>query len=259
MNRRILGILKAVAGAAVLIAVVAWLSGGCGDRIGPDDTLPGAHAGRHSGASASVQEERAEIFEVASGTVSSARHTTISSKILARIDSIPVRAGDQVEAGALVVRLDNRALDARLRAAREAVIGAEAAESLARSEIERITELHRSRVASQRQLDRASTDHRMAESELEGARQGLADAEVALSYSEIQSPVSGRVIDRLCVGLLAQGRLKFGCAGGQGVALLRQGLDLVAQFAVALIGRLGCRGLVLVATLEIGPRLIKGL
>jgi membrane fusion protein (multidrug efflux system) len=197
MNRRALEILKAAAGAAVLIATVAWLSGGCGERIGPDDATEGGHARHHTGASATVVEEQSQLFEVASGTVLSARHATVSSKILARIDSIPVRAGDHVAEGDIVVGLDNRDLEARLQAARENVAGAEAAEELARSEVRRISELHRSKVAAQQQVDRMTAALRVAEAKLEGSRQKLADARVALSYSEIRSPVSGRVIDRL--------------------------------------------------------------
>lgn len=187
---------KAVVGGVVLLAAVAWLSGGCSERIAPDD-LPIAAAGPPEGAVERVEALRVPRVELASGTVSSARHTTISSKILARIEAIPVRAGDEIERGTVVARLDARDLEARLRGARESVVKARAALALALQERQRIDDLHRSNVASRQQLDRVVASHQIAIAEVESAEQAVRDAEVALSHAEIRSPVSGRVVDRL--------------------------------------------------------------
>ncbi|MBW2274957.1 MAG: efflux RND transporter periplasmic adaptor subunit [Deltaproteobacteria bacterium] len=190
-------VLQAVLGSAVLFASVAWLSGGCGERIGPEDAIPGAAPLAADAPRAGVVRERALVFEHASGSLHSSRHTTISSKILARIEEMPVRAGDVVERGTLVVRLDSRDLAARLRAAKETVVSAEAARELASSEFARITKLHAEQVASRQQLDRVTASRDMARAMLEAAEQAARDAEVGLSFGEIRSPVSGRVIDRL--------------------------------------------------------------
>lgn len=190
-------VLQIVVGGGVLVVAVIWLSGGCGDRIGPEDGVDGAAPASVAGETVPVVEEQATVFEDISGTVFSARHTTISSKILARIEGITVRAGDEIEAGTVVVRLDSRDLDARLAAARESVRSAKAAAELARSEQDRVEGMHASNVASQRDLDRTQAALRMARAEVERAQQNVADAEVALSYAEIRSPVAGRVVDRL--------------------------------------------------------------
>jgi RND family efflux transporter MFP subunit len=197
MSNSIKNVLQIVVGGAVLFAAVALLSGMCGERIGPDDARPEAETRAGSGRTAEVIEETARVYEEVSGTLVSARHTTISSKILARIESIPVRAGDEIEAGAVVVRLDSRDLDARLAAARERVTSAQAAAELALSERDRVAGMYASNVASKRDLDRTNAALRMAQAELERARQNFADTEVGVSYAEIRSPVAGRVIDRL--------------------------------------------------------------
>jgi RND family efflux transporter MFP subunit len=197
MSRLAKSLLQIAIGGTVLVAAVAWLSGGCGEKVGPEDGREAAATAGARGPLAEVVEETATMYEEASGTVFSARHTTISSKILARIEAIPVRAGDEIEAGTVVVRLDSRDLDARLAAARERVRSARAANELAISERERIAGMFASNVASKRDLDRAEANLRMTRAEVESARQNVADAEVALSYAEIRSPVTGRVIDRL--------------------------------------------------------------
>jgi RND family efflux transporter MFP subunit len=189
--------LQAVLGGAVLVGAVVWLSGGCADRIPAEDLAPVAREHADADALADVVEEVAQVYEQASGTVLSARHTTVSSKILARIDQIPVRAGDVIEPGTLVVRLDSRDLAARARAAKEVRASAQASLELAVSERKRIQELFDSNIASRQDLDRAIAAHRVAIANLQNAEQALADAEVAVSYAEIRSPVGGRVVDRL--------------------------------------------------------------
>jgi membrane fusion protein (multidrug efflux system) len=197
MSNLLRNALQASAGAAVMVGAVVWLSGGCGERIGSEDLTLQPVAVSDLDGIADVVEEETDLFEQASGTIFSARHSTVSSKILARIDAIPVRAGDVIEEGAVVVRLDSRDLEARLGAAREEVVAARAGLELAGSERMRVAGLHESHVASRQQLDRASANYDVAAAELERAQQRATDTEVALSYSEIRSPVKGRVIDRL--------------------------------------------------------------
>jgi len=190
-------VLNAVIGAAVLTLTVVWLSGGCHERIAPDDLAPGREVVPASARVGVVEAVTGPLFEQASGTVSSAHHTTISSSILARIEEIPVRAGSVVARGDLVVRLDSRDLGARLKVAREGVTSAQAALALARSEQQRIAGLYESKVASRQQLDHAVAALQVAQSDLDRAEQQVADAQVGLSHGEIRSPVAGRVVDRL--------------------------------------------------------------
>jgi membrane fusion protein (multidrug efflux system) len=197
MSKLLRPVLQLVVGGIVLLAAVIWLSGGFGEQIGPDDRPPATGSPVASGDTVSVQEVWATVYEQASGTIASARHTTISSKILARIDEILVRAGSEVARDDVVVRLDGRDLEARLRAMREGVTAARAALQLAGSERERVDKLFASDVATRQQVDRVRAQFQVATAELERARQRLKDAQVGLSHAEIRSPVAGRVVDRL--------------------------------------------------------------
>jgi len=187
--------MEVVIGGAVLIFAVVWMSGGFAERIAPEDLPPARHPA--SLAVDVVQAERSAVFELASGTLVSERHTTIAAKILARIEEVAVRPGDTVRAGDVVVRLDARDLEARLAASREAVTASEAALALARSERARVEQLFASGVSTRSEMDRTRRDLDVASSELEAAQQRRVDAEVGLSHSEIPSPVSGRVVERL--------------------------------------------------------------
>jgi RND family efflux transporter MFP subunit len=189
--------LQMAASAAVLIAAFIWLSGGCHQKIAPRSE-PSVRAGSEAeNLSVPVEEVRGTVFERTSGTIASARHTTVSSNILARIESITVRSGSEVKEGDILVRLDRRDLEARVGAARQAVSGARATLDLARSERDRVEGLWASNVASMQQLEQARARHELARSAYDRAREQLRDAEVAMSHAEILSPVSGRVVDRL--------------------------------------------------------------
>jgi RND family efflux transporter MFP subunit len=185
-----------IGGGVVLVAAtVAWLSGTCAQKIRPGEVEPGAE---EAGAHVVVVEHGIEpVLEQASGTVESARRTTVSSKILARILEVRVRAGDAVKAGDVVIVLDARDLDARTREAKEARAAAASQLELATSEQRRVESLFQSGVAPARDVDRAVSAQRVAAAELERAEQRLRDAEVGLSHGEIAAPVAGRVVDRL--------------------------------------------------------------
>lgn len=197
MSGTIRSLLQLAVGGVVLVGAVAWLSGACGERIAPGEQ---AAAGLEAGADAqraAVEEVRTPVAEWASGTVASAHETTISSKILARIAAIPVRAGSVVAAGDLLVRLESADLAARVKEAEEALRAAQARFDLAQQERERAEKLVAAAVASQQRLDRARSEFRVARADLEAARERVADVGVGLSYAEIRSPVTGRVVDRL--------------------------------------------------------------
>ncbi len=195
MSSRIRSIVEALAGTVVLAAAIAWLSGGCNERIGsgrveaPADAAPAQ--------TSAARGERGPVVEWASGSVESARRTAVASRILARIESIAVAAGSDVSAGDLLVRLDARDADARQREIGEALRGARASAELARTERDRARELLGKGVGSQQALDRAERELRVANAEADRLMQSASEAAAAVSYAEIRSPVSGRVVDRL--------------------------------------------------------------
>lgn len=195
MKRRVRRGLEAVAGIATIAAAVVWLSGGCGERVAPGEVE--RHAPAADGSSAVVESVTSPSLEWASGAVDSARRTSIAPRILARIEEVRVRAGSEVARDDLLVKLDARDLDARVREGEEALRGARARLELARAEAKRFEKLHGEGVATQQRVDQVRAELRVAEAEEERLAQSLAEARTALSFTEIRSPVAGRVVDRL--------------------------------------------------------------
>lgn len=186
---------RAVAGGILIVVAVVWLSGGCVEKVEPGEVALPEREG--SGAPVPVELRVGEGVEWASGAVESARRTAVASRILARIEEVRVRAGSEVKEGDVLVVLDARDLEARVREVREALRGARARLQLARAEKGRVDKLIAEGVATQARLDQATSELRVASSEVDRLEQSLNEAETSLSFTQIRSPVSGRVVDRL--------------------------------------------------------------
>lgn len=192
--RRILEIIVGLAGVA---AIVVWLSGGFAERLAPADVAPGTSSRPPNAVAAVVESKVGPVFESASGAVASATRTVVASRILARIDEVRVRAGDEVARGDIVVVLESQDFQARVAQARDALKAARARHDLARAEKDRVEKLLKKAVATRQRYDRVVSELRTAQAEVNRLKENLREAQARLSYTEIRSPVSGRVVDRL--------------------------------------------------------------
>ena len=179
-----------------LVFVIAWLAGVFGEKVEPgrverDQRLV---ANREFD---DVHEIQKETIEESIGTLKAASRSVLSAKVLATITEIRVTAGDQVEAGDLLIALDDAEFARRLDQARQGVASAEATREQAERAFERAERLRERDAISSAEFDRFDRDVRVARAEESRARQALAEAEVMLSYTSIRAPKPGRVVDRL--------------------------------------------------------------
>lgn len=188
--------LQAIVITAVIVGAVGWLSGWFEEKIpaGGPVARPAAPA---AGTLYEVRAEQVPAVEWASGSVESSRRTSVAARVLARIEQVRVSAGDSVRQGDVLIRLDARDLEARLRQAEGALRAAEASRDLARTEAERAEDLLRRGVATRQRVDQTGAALRVAEAEVERGRRTVDEARAALSYAEIKAPVGGRIVDRL--------------------------------------------------------------
>ena len=195
--RLALGIVAVLVGLLVLAGIIATLAGGFSTKIAPGHepvtrkTLPKGDDVE------TVGEIVKPYFEEAVGTVKAAQRTEISSRILAPIQEITVRAGQAVAAGEVLISLDPREIEARLRQAQGAVTAAEAALANAQNEFERNKNLVESRAVSRSAFEKAETERNVAQARFDQAKDALQEAEVLLSYATITAPRAGRIVDRL--------------------------------------------------------------
>jgi HlyD family secretion protein len=97
--------------------------------------------------------KKSELFQLA-GTVER-KTLELSAPISEIVVEIPVKEGERIDAGKVVVQLDTEVAEAEMRAQESAHAAAEALQSEAEGEFKRQEQLQRSRVASVKSLDAA--------------------------------------------------------------------------------------------------------
>jgi membrane fusion protein (multidrug efflux system) len=130
------------------------------------------------------------------GSLNARDRIVISAQVGGTVAEIPVDFGDRVARGALLLRLDGREVSLQADVARAALAQAAAACEQARTYHERAAAMHRQRIISEQEFDRAVSEWRMAEANREAAAKQLALAEKHVADTELRSPVDGFIAAR---------------------------------------------------------------
>lgn len=133
----------------------------------------------------------------ATGSVHAWSRVSPGTKIMGRIERVPVREGDRVRRGEVLAELEKRDLEAAMEQAKAAVVMAETNLENAAAQYRRMTDLHERGSVTDKNFEDASARYHVTTAAVQQARANLAAAEVALSYAEIRSPVDGWVIARM--------------------------------------------------------------
>ena len=190
-------------GAGFLIVVVLallWLAGAFHEKTGPAvEGAPSSSLSGHPIGDArlvSVRKIRIPRIESSVGTIKAVHEAAVSSKLLAKVDEVRVIAGQRVEAGDLLVQLDDADLMARLEQAQAAARSAQAARNQAKIEHERVAELYKQSAAASIELDRVQNALLSAEAEATRTEQATKEAQAVLEYAAIRSPINVVFIDK---------------------------------------------------------------
>jgi RND family efflux transporter MFP subunit len=195
--RNLKEIIKWTLGFTLLALIVAFLAGTFDKKIDPETLEPiKPQIGvPFEPFQATLVEER--LVEPIPGTVAAKHETTVSSRILASIEDVLVRAGDTVSSGSPLVVMDSRDLLARELQANERLEASKARLDEAQQEYDRVQALFKESVVPKTKIDAAERAYRVAVAEVDSAKQAVEEARVAQTHARIESPISGRVIDRL--------------------------------------------------------------
>ncbi len=129
------------------------------------------------------------------GTVEAVRQTVVSAQVAGAVVALPVKAGDRVRAGQLLMRLDARAAEQQAGAAAAQVQAARAAQDVATSEVQRQRQLFQSRFISQAALDQAEAQYRAATAQAAAQVAQAQAARTQTGYFTVEAPYDGIVTD----------------------------------------------------------------
>ncbi len=190
---RVAILLMLVAGAGVLLL---WLSGRFESKVpmGPDRVqVPQV---KNPGRVIQVRTVRLPLSETAIGTIRAVHETTIGSKLLARVIEVNLKAGQKVQQGEVLMRLDDTDLRARLKQSQAALTAAEAARAQAEADVNRFAKLLKTRAVSEQEYGQAATALKTSDAELNRAKENINEVQATLDFATIRSPMDGIVIDK---------------------------------------------------------------
>lgn len=131
------------------------------------------------------------------GTVRSRLSVKIAAKIKARIIELPVHAGDSLQNGATLVRLDSRDISAAYNAANADLIAAQAKLGQAKSEEKRQFEAFNKQLASRQEYDAALVKSEAAQALADQAATAARQTKALLGGDVLYAPFDGIVGERL--------------------------------------------------------------
>ncbi len=178
-----------------LLLIIAWMAGAFRARVAPD-VLPVRAGAAILNDAFTVERIEVAVTEPVPATIGARQATTISSRIIARITRILVRAGESVTQGQLLLELERSDLESRLSQSKQQVLAVGARLTAAQLSLERAENLQRQGLVARAVLDEARANHDSLQAQLASAQRAAEEAEVAISYTEIRSPIDGRVVDR---------------------------------------------------------------
>ncbi len=170
--------------------LAAAILAGCGESAPPPPEPP-----RPVRVATAETRTGGEVVSLA-GTVQPQAEVNLGFRIPGRVAERLVNQGDRVQAGQVLARLDRENEDNNLRAARAALVAAQAQLVEARNNQWRQAELLRTGFTTRVRYDQAVQQFTSATSAVEAAQAQLAVAEDRVGYTELVADAPGTVLTR---------------------------------------------------------------
>lgn len=177
----------------VLVLLVVWMSGGFTEKVKPGSVFTQSESSTNA---VTVVRQQRQIYESVPAGIEAKQATVISSRILSRIKTVNVRAGDTVKQGDLLIELEKSDLQSRVLQAQSTVASVKARLTEARKSLDRVLDLTGKSLLSQSDLDRSQANHDALLADLATSMQALEEASAVMRYANVTAPISGRIIDR---------------------------------------------------------------
>ncbi len=139
--------------------------------------------------------ERRPVTESAefTGRIEAVHRVDIRARITGFIQERAFQEGHEVRAGSVLFRIERAPFEAQLEQARANVASAQAQLENARVALQRARELRQTGAGTQVALDNAQAQERTANAQLLGAQAAVRIEEINLGYTEIISPIDGKI------------------------------------------------------------------
>jgi RND family efflux transporter MFP subunit len=157
-------------------------------------TLAGA-AGAADLATAPAQAAALQGRTGFDGVIEAVRQTVLAAQVPGAVVELNVKAGDRVQAGQLLLRIDARAADQSAAASNAQVQAARAALDVATREYERQKQLHQKKYISQAALERAESEFKATSAQVAAQMAQAGAARTQTGLHTVRAPYAGVVAE----------------------------------------------------------------
>ena len=144
--------------------------------------------------SAPAQKPFARVIAAAGMVEALRENTSIGVPASALVKQVLVKVWDKVEAGAPLLQLDDRELQAQLKTQQADRRVREAELARVRRQLERTESLRASQIVSQEEADTRHDEFAVAEARLDSARATVAQTEALIERLTVRAPIGGTVL-----------------------------------------------------------------
>jgi len=198
VTRVILTLLLTTLFAVGIVALMMLLAGVFQPKVNVrlEKSVSGASSTRAASDEAIVKLVRRPRQESAVGTIRAVYEAVVASKILARVEEVRIKAGQDVKQGDVLVMLDKADLKSKIEQATSAESAAKAKYDQAEIELGRAQRLRSRESITQSDLDLANTALRTSKADLERAQRAVEETRIFEAYATVRAPITGKVIDK---------------------------------------------------------------
>lgn len=131
------------------------------------------------------------------GTTEAYEDVELRARVAGFLDRVNFKPGAAVKKGDLLFVIDPRVYEAQARQAAADLAAREATMRLAEITLKRVTEAARSAAIGQQEMDKALADRDQARALVEQANAALATARLNVEFTQVRSPIDGRITKNL--------------------------------------------------------------
>ncbi|MBI5274875.1 MAG: efflux RND transporter periplasmic adaptor subunit [Burkholderiales bacterium] len=183
-------LLPAAFGAAAVLALLALLAASPGATSAQPDAAPQAALAR-----AAVQSSADSGQAAFDGVVQAVRQTVIAAQVPGAVVALGVQAGDRVQAGQVLLRLDARAAEQTAAAGAAQVRAARAGLEAATRDFDRQKQLFAQKYISQAALDRAEAQFKSTSADAAAQLASAGAARTQSDFHVIRAPYAGVIAE----------------------------------------------------------------
>ena len=180
-----------------LILLLLYMQGSFVSKVAPGLSPQAGATPPPESQTAVVEKKQVDDILTWPGTVKSRTVANIAPRMTARILEINVHAGDKVNQGEVIARLDERDIRAQENAALAALAGAHAQANRARADAQRTRGLYSKEAATREKLDASDAQAKEAHAGVSQAASTVNEIRSHLADTLLRAPFDGVVVKRL--------------------------------------------------------------